>query len=187
MQFKKIVFFIISVTILFMGCDSKNEKNTEKKETIDEKRSTYKLIDQDLQELNLQKTENGLVFNELKGKIVLLNFWATWCPPCKVEIPHLNKLKEKYSQELEIVAITMGEKKGGLTSKEKLFTFIEEYQINYIVTNTKTNYDLADAMGGISTIPTMFLFDTNGKLIQKYVGLVPPEMLETDIKKALGK
>lgn len=187
MQFKKLAFFIISVTILFTGCDSKNEDNAEvKKEIINKNKNEFKLITQDQQEINTTKTENGVIFKELEGKVVLLNFWATWCPPCKVEIPHLNTLKEKYNQELEVVAITLGERMGGLTPQDKLNEFISEYKINYLVTNSEANFKLADAMGGIRTIPTMFLFDKQGNLIQKYVGVVPPEMIEIDIKKALG-
>ncbi len=116
-----------------------------------------------------------------------LIFFATWCPPCKAEIPHLNNLKEKYKDSFEVVAVSLGERSGGLTSKEKMETFINDFKINYIVSNSEINFDVADAMGGIRSIPTMFLFDPSGKIVQKYVGLVPEEMMETDIKRALGK
>lgn len=188
MQFKKIAFFIISATILFTGCDSKKEEKEEvKKEIIKKKATNFKLTSQDLKEINLEKTENGMLFKELKGKVVLLNFFATWCPPCKAEIPHLNNLKEKYKDSFEVVAVNLGERSGGLTSKEKMETFINDFKINYIVSNSEINFDVADAMGGIRSIPTMFLFDPSGKVVQKYVGLVPEEMMETDIKRALGK
>lgn len=188
MQFKKLAFFIISATILFTGCDSKNEDDAEvKKEIINKKKTQFKLITQDKKEINTTKIENTLKFKGLENKVVLLNFWAVWCPPCKVEIPHLIKLKDKYKEDLEIIGITLGEKIGGLTAQDKLDAFIKEYKINYLITNSEANFDIADAMGKVSTIPTMFLIDKEGNIVQKYVGVVPPEMLETDIKKALGK
>ena len=188
MQFKKIAFFVISATLLFTGCDSKEEKKTEiEKKVIVEEQTKFSLTRADLQTITLEKTKDGMIFQGLEGKVVLLNFFATWCPPCKAEIPHLNNLKEKYKDKFEVVALDMGMKNGNLAPKEKIDSFINEYKINYIVTNSEENFKIADVMGGVSIIPTMYLFDTEGKTVQKYVGIVPEEMMESDIKKALGK
>ncbi len=192
MQFKKLLFFIISITIIFSGCDSKNETKEEKqvevkKEVVEKKQNKFVLQTQDATILNTEILDKQVHITELKGKVFLLNFWATWCPPCKVEIPHLINLKNKYKDSFEVVAINVGEKGGRMTSTEKLNDFMNEYKINYIVTNTEENLKVADAMGNISVIPTMFLIGKEGNIIQKYVGVVPPEMIETDIKKALGK
>lgn len=188
MQFKKIAFFIISATLLFTGCDSKEEKKTEiEKKVVVKEQTKFNLTKTDSQILNLEKIEDGMIFKGLEGKVVLLNFFATWCPPCKAEIPHLNNLKNKYKNEFEVVALAMGEKNGKLTPKEKLDDFINEYKINYVVTNSEENFKIADILGGVQIIPTMYLFDTKGKIVQKYVGIVPEEMMESDIKKALGK
>ena len=191
MQFKKIAFFIISVSLVFTACDSKKEESTEvkeiKKETLEKEQTKFNLTTTDLQTISLEKTANGIRFNEFENKVILLNFWATWCPPCRAEIPHLNNLKEKYKNSFEVIAVTLGGKDGQLTPKNELDAFIKEHKINYIVTNSEENYSVADLLGGVKTIPTMFLFDPSGKIIQKYVGIVPEEMMESDIKKALGK
>lgn len=192
MQFKKIVFFIISTTLLFTGCGEKKDNEVEiKKETIKKeniKRNIiYRLIDENSKQIDIEQKEEKLIFKQLKGKAVLINFWATWCPPCKAEIPHLVALKDKYKEEFEIIAANMGERTGNFLSNEKMKEFINDYKINYRVTSSVANYDLADGLGGVSAIPTMFLFDKEGKLIQKYTGIIPKEMIETDIKKALRK
>lgn len=192
MQFKKIAFFVISATILFTGCDSKKEENQDnesqvKKEVVKKVQTQFKLTKTDNTIIELEKTQDKMIFKGLEGKAILLNFWATWCPPCKSEIPHLNNLKEKYKDSFEVIAIAMGEKGNEMTSTEKMDAFIKEYKINYIVTNTKENFEIAKIMGGITTIPTMFMIDSTGKIMQKYVGVVPEEMLELDINRAIGK
>ncbi len=188
MQFKKIAFFVISATILFTGCDSKKEEKQEvKKEVVKKEQTKFKLTTTNNAIIELEKTKDKLIFKGFEGKVVLLNFWATWCPPCKAEIPHLNNLKEKYKDRFEIIALAMGERGGKMTSSENMNAFIEEYKINYPITNTKENFLVSDAMGGIKTIPTMFMIDPTGKIVQKYVGVVPEEMMELDINRALGK
>ena len=67
----------------------------------------------------------------------------------------------------------------------ELNSFIEQFNVQYPITNSNQNYDLAKVLGGVRSIPTMFMYSKSGKLIQKYVGIVPEEMLETDIKKAI--
>ncbi len=186
MQFKKIAFFIISITILFSGCDSK-EENTNKipVQVIKKAQTKFTLQTTDLTNINLEKTKEGMKFKGLENKVVLLNFWATWCPSCKAEILHLNNLKEKYKDNFEIIAVNLDGNNNETKLNEKLTNFIKEYQINYIVTNSKENYVLAKVMERVNIIPTMFMFNKDGQIVQKYVGIVPEEMIETDIKKAL--
>lgn len=193
MQFKKIAFFVISATILFTGCDSKKEEKSKeeakqvKKEVVKKEQMKFTLTTTSDININLEKTKDGMIFKGLEEKVVLLNFWATWCPPCRSEIPHLNNLQTKYKDNFEIISLAMGERDGNMTSKDKMDSFMKEYKINYKITNTEENFKVSKVMGGISTIPTMFLFDPKGKVVQKYVGVVPEEMMELDIKKAIGK
>ncbi len=190
MQFKKLLFLIISALLLLIGCDSKDE-NTSKAETktLKEKviQTKYQLETLDKTPINLTYKDKTLKVDEIQGKVILVNFFATWCPPCKAEIPHLINLKNKYKDNFEIIAVNVGEKSGQITEKITLTNFANEYKINYIVTNSENNFKIADLMGGVRTIPTMYLFDQEGAIVQKYVGIVPEEMMETDIKKALGK
>lgn len=185
MQFKKIAFLTILSLLFFTGCgDSKVSE--EKSEPIKKDR-TYALSKVDGNLINIKADNEKLLFDNYQGKVILLNFFATWCPPCKAEIPTLNNLKQKYSENFEIVAVSLAQRDGKLATNEALNDFINNYNISYPIVNSAENYALAKEMGGVKSIPTMFLIDTKGKLIQKYVGIVPQEMLETDINKALGK
>ena len=112
-----------------------------------------------------------------------MNFFATWCPPCKAEIPNLIKLQSDYQNDFIVISVLLEEFK----SNEEVAQFVKSFGINYTVTNSPENFDLAKNLGGIKSIPTMYLVDKNSKIFQKYVGLVPSEMMEIDIKKVLEK
>jgi len=130
------------------------------------------------------KLENDkIILKDYPNKIVLLNFFATWCPPCKAEIPNLIKLQDDYKNDFVVISVLLEEMK----TNEEIVDFIKSFNINYTVTNSPENFDLAKSLGGIKSIPTMFLIDKNSKIFQKYVGLVPSEMMEIDIKKVLEK
>jgi len=190
MKFKVLAFFAILATLLFSGCDSK-ENTTEEKDAnnqneaqvIEKKiQTTFMLTTQDGKTIEATRTDNGMIFKGYEDKAVLLNFFATWCAPCKAEIPHLNNLREKYAGKFEVIAVLLEENKQQVIVDE----FIKNYKIQYPVTNTSENFALADLMDGVPVIPTMYMYDKEGKLIEKYVGIVPEEMLESDIKKGLG-
>ena len=186
MQFKKIAFLTIFSLLLFTGCGDSKVEETAVEEPIKKERD-YTLTNIDGNKINILAKDEKLFFYNYEGKIILLNFFATWCSPCRAEIPTLNNLKEKYSNDFEIIAVSMAQRDGTLTTNEALNEFISHYKINFPVVNSDVNFALAKEVGDIQNVPTMVLFDKDGKIIQTYEGVVPQEMLETDIKKALGK
>lgn len=111
---------------------------------------------------NLRGGDTGLV--DYKGKVVLLNFWATWCMPCREEMPSMEALWQKYKeQDFVIVAISIDE-----GSKKRVETFIEIFDLSFPVLldpESKVN-DLYK----VSNMPTSFLIDRNGKIISRIVG-----------------
>jgi thiol-disulfide isomerase/thioredoxin len=185
MQFKKMSLCVLFFILLFTGCDSKDEnipKDTIKN-AIAKENSTFFV---DLQTTNneiikAKISKNKIEFENMNNKVVLLNFFATWCPPCKAEIPHLNALIKKYPNDFEIVAVLLEKNK----NTEELMAFIEEFNINYKITHSSNNYLLEQAVGGVKSIPTMYLLNKQGEIKQKYIGIVLEEMLEIDIKKAM--
>ena len=191
MQFKTIAFLSILSILFFAGCDSKeNKENKEdtaetKVEKIEkrEKRTEFQLMATDNSPINIKLENDKIILKEHPGKIVILTFFATWCPPCKIEIPNLIKLQEDYKNDLVVVSILLEEMK----TNEDLLAFIKEYKINYTVTNSPDGFEFAKDLGGVKSIPTMYLLDKEGTIFQKYVGLVPNEMMEIDIKKVLEK
>lgn len=182
MQFKKISFFVIlSIIFLLTGCDSKDPEAIKNAIAKEQEPTVIELKTNNEQLINATISKNKVIFTGQENKVVLLNFFATWCPPCKAEIPHLNRLKERYKEQFEVIGVLVEKNK----TKEEINAFIEEYNVQYPITNNPSNFTLADAVGGVKSIPTMLLFDKNGILIRKYVGIVPEEMLEIDIKKGL--
>jgi|Deesub1362B_J571_1020462.scaffolds.fasta_scaffold00163_43 cytochrome c biogenesis protein CcmG/thiol:disulfide interchange protein DsbE len=122
---------------------------------------------------------NNVSLSDFRGKIVILNFWATWCPPCRKEIPVFIKLYEKYKNEgLIIIGISL-DKEG----KKVIIPFVKKFGINYpILIGTK---EVENAYGGIRGIPTTFIIDKEGKIRKKHIGLPlnPEEFFENEFLK----
>lgn len=129
----------------------------------------------------LQKTDgNMLNLADYKGKVVILDFWATWCPPCRKGIPDLIEIKKQYGEDFEIVGVSVD-----TDTKPDVPGFIEEYGINYPV--VYGNMGVYNQYGGIRSIPTAFIINQEGQIFKKYVGLVPKETLQKDINGLLDK
>jgi cytochrome c biogenesis protein CcmG/thiol:disulfide interchange protein DsbE len=126
-----------------------------------------------------------LNFEEYRGNIVIIDFWATWCPPCRRGIPDLVELKNEYKDEgLEIIGISLdGITRGGQTRNE-VGPFMKEYNINYPV--VRGDKQVVQSYGGIRSIPTSFVIDEEGKVVSRYQGLVPKSTYVKDIKKILN-
>jgi peroxiredoxin len=120
-----------------------------------------------------------VTLSEHRGKVVLLDFWATWCPPCRKEIPHFVELYDQYrDQGLEIIGISLDQ--AGVETVQK---FAEEYQINYPV--VMGHAEVAGSYGGIRGIPTTFAISREGKIVETYVGYRDREVFESIIKSLL--
>ena len=117
-----------------------------------------------------------------------MNFFATWCPPCKSEIPYLADLQKKYDGTLFIAGILVNDS----LDKKTLKAFIEEYGINYFISRAQDNNTLVKLavkrlqLDENFPIPLTILFK-NGNYYSHYEGAVPVEMLEHDIKEAIHK
>jgi peroxiredoxin len=123
---------------------------------------------------------NTVQLSDLRGKAVVLNFWATWCPPCKEEIPWFVDLQSKYgTQGLQIVGVSMDE--GG---KDAVVSFAKEMGINYEV--LLGNSEVADLYGGVNALPTTFYIGRDGKVLEYVPGLISHYEVEQNIKAALA-
>jgi thiol-disulfide isomerase/thioredoxin len=132
--------------------------------------------------LSLPALEGGAVrFAELRGKVVLVDFWATWCPPCRAMIPSLNRLQAKYrDQGLVIVGVSVDE--GGAND---VLAFREWQPLDYTV--ALGDGQAVSAFGGIDALPTSFLLDRDGKIRAKHVGYTSEEQLEAEIARLLAE
>jgi len=127
-----------------------------------------------------------LSLSDYKGKIVIIDFWATWCPPCRKGIPDLIKLKKLHKDsDFEVIGISLDASTRGGATKNDVLPFIQEKGINYpIVTGDE---QIMQLYGGIRSIPTSFVIDKEGYIVSYYQGLVSLEQLKNDIKKASAK
>ena len=113
-----------------------------------------------------------------KGKVVLLNFWATWCGPCRAEIPSLIRIQEAYKDRLQIIGMDVDDE-----DEEQLRAFVKGQGINYPVAITSVPVRLA--YGGIAALPTMFVINQDNKVVQKHVGLFNPALYEIEARALL--
>ena len=112
--------------------------------------------------------------SSLKGKVILLNFWATWCPPCRGEIPDFIELAGDYKNSgFEIVGVSLD------SSPKKLSKFVKSSGINYPV--MLGNKKITAKYGGVRGIPTTFIIDRNGNIANKHVGRVEKTRLEKEL------
>ena len=121
-----------------------------------------------------------LRLRDLKDKVLLVNFWATWCAPCEIEIPWFNDFDQKYrKQGLEIVGISLDEE-----GPEVVKRFVARKKMTYKV--VMGDDKAAEAFGGVIGLPTTFLVDRNGKFYSMHRGLVGKDIVEEELLELLG-
>jgi thiol-disulfide isomerase/thioredoxin len=120
-----------------------------------------------------------LTLAAFQGKVVILNFWATWCGPCRAEVPDLVALQESYKDHLQIIGLDVDDDDSAEIQK-----YVKETGIDYPVAISPD--DLRVQYGGIPALPTSFVLDTEGRVVQKHVGYTDPRLYETEIRALLG-
>ena len=110
-----------------------------------------------------------------KGKVILLNFWATWCGPCKAEIPSLVELQEQYVGDLVVLGLSIDD------PAEKLRPYAAAYQMNYPVL-VGGREDVQEAYGPLFGVPVSIIIDREGKIAMKHSGIASKEQFEREIK-----
>jgi len=120
-----------------------------------------------------------LSLSAYKGKVVLLNFWATWCGPCKAEIPGFVELQQQYKNDLVVIGLSVDD------TAEKARPFVEQYKVNYPIVLGLGRDDIQDAYGPIYGIPASFLISRDGKVCKRHLGIAPKAQFEREIKALL--
>lgn len=121
-----------------------------------------------------------LKLSDFRGKAVLLNFWATWCEPCKIEMPWFVELQKKYGpQGLQILGVAMDD-----SSAKDIAEFAKKMGVNYPIMIGKEA--VGDQYGGLPYLPSTFYIDRDGKVVDRVYGLISRSEIEADIQKALG-
>jgi cytochrome c biogenesis protein CcmG, thiol:disulfide interchange protein DsbE len=123
-----------------------------------------------------------------EGKVVLVNFWATWCEPCQVEIPWLIEMQQKYaSKGFTVLGVDVDDEGNNVvsacTAKERFKVNGQQLPINYPI--LRGNDDVADKFGGLLGYPTSFLISRDGKIVKKTQGLIDYEEITKAIESQL--
>jgi thiol-disulfide isomerase/thioredoxin len=127
------------------------------------------------------KDMNGVdvKLESFKGKVILLNFWATWCGPCKAEIPSLVELQEKYADDLVVLGFSVDD------PAEKMKPYAEEYKVNYPLLVGNGREDVQNAFGPLLGIPVSVIIGRDGIIAKKHTGIATKEQFEREIQALL--
>jgi thiol-disulfide isomerase/thioredoxin len=127
------------------------------------------------------KTLDGkdLSLGSLRGKVVIVNFWATWCPPCREEIPDLIALQSKYPDQLQVIGVSQDEAPASMVA-----AFASEHRMNYpVVMDTP---ELERMFTNIHALPTSYVIDREGRIAQRHVGMLNASLTETETRVLAG-
>jgi thiol-disulfide isomerase/thioredoxin len=127
------------------------------------------------------KDMNGIdvKLDSFEGKVVLINFWATWCTPCKAEIPDLIAMQAKYKKDLVVLGISVDD------TAAQIKPYASEYNVNYRMLVGNKRLDVQDALGPLGVVPVSILVDRDGYIAKKHTGIFTREQLETEIRALL--
>ncbi len=154
--------------------------------------STYLIADEKIEGKKSKRELPAFIFSakDIKGnkvdladylgeKVIIVNFWATWCPPCRFEIPELVRLQEVYKDKIQIVGVSLDRSLNSVKN-------YKEHKFNYPIIWDGYG-EIAYLYGGISSIPTTFVINTEGKIVERVIGARTFESFEYVIKKYLPK
>ena len=130
-------------------------------------------------DFTLPQLDGGqLRLSSYRGKVVLLDFWATWCTPCREETPHFVEMQQKYGDRgLQIIGVSMDD------SPEPVRPFYQQFHINYpLVMGTA---DVGSAYGGVLGLPVAFVIDRKGRIYSKHMGATDPAAFDKDVRALL--
>jgi thiol-disulfide isomerase/thioredoxin len=154
--------------VLFFGCSDNVNKPLASNQNIALKTTDNKIV-------TLKKTNDGFSYD---NKSLLLVFFTTSCIPCDAQIPSLNNLQNRYQNDLNVVSLTLDN-----SSLEDVQNFIIQKSVNFTVAFDKNNFRLSTTLGNITSVPYMVIYDKNGTYVTDYMGAIPEEMIEADLKR----
>ena len=130
-------------------------------------------------------TGKRVSLTDLKGKPVLLNFWATWCTPCKVEMPWFQEFQTKYAaQGLQVVGINEDDDAQSPEIKDQIKKTLERTGVDYTI--LMSDKKVGDAYGGLDVLPATFFIDRSGKIVAQAIGLASKNEAEDNVQKIVA-
>jgi peroxiredoxin len=172
-------FMIFALTIT--GCNKKADENKTTEDLGNYAPNGKGAVEKQAPDFTLTSTDGkNIKLSDYKGKIIIVDFWATWCPPCKRGIPDLIEIQNEYKNDVVVIGISVDS-----DTKNNVEPFMQSIGINYPV--VYANSEVVQAYGGIESIPTSFIIDQKGNIVDQHTGLVPKAEFTTVLKKLLSK
>ncbi len=174
----------IVMAVLFLSCTTDKANGNDKKPAAQKANQTVSTNQTDnyvaAPDFALEDLDGNIVkLSDYRGKVVFLNFWATWCPPCRAEIPYFIELIEQYGKDgFVVLGVDLDPR-----DFSKVPAFVSQQGMNYpVLYDTK---GVSGMYGGIQSIPTTFVINRDGKVVEQIVGSRPKNVFESIIKKWL--
>ncbi len=164
---KFLMIFLIISTVTVFGCSKSGDDPSSGNQAYN-----FSLKSVDGKTVNL---------SDFKGKIVIVDFWATWCPPCRKGIPDLIDIQKQYKDKVAVIGISLDSDQ----TVGNIGPFIKSYGINYPI--VYGNQEVVTKYGNINSIPTTFIIDQKGNIVTSYIGLTPKSRFINDITSLLSK
>ena len=174
--------------IALSGCSDSKQKQPDESANALIAKTQYRLVSLDGKPITVTKEGPNFVTDGVAEPVVVYDIFATWCPPCRAEAPHLSSLQKKFAGKVKFIGISIEEGKDNAYFKR----FAEEIGISYTLVNSPDNLKAARAIAGAIglgedfPIPLMVIYQ-NGVYVKHYAGLVPEEMLESDLKQLVSE
>lgn len=133
-------------------------------------------------DFTLPRLDGGeLTLSALRGKAVIVDFWDTWCGPCRRAMPHLQELSEAYAEELVVVGVALGR-----DGADKVRAYVADKGLTFEMVLFDQDMKLLRDFGGIQSIPTTFLIDADGNIRRKWVGAEEKAVYERAVRDVIG-
>ena len=124
--------------------------------------------------------DKNIKLSDYRGKVVIVDFWATWCAPCRKGIPDLIEIQKEYGTDVVVIGISMD-----TDTKGEVIPFIQKMGVNYPIAYADAG--VVQSYGGVEAIPTSFIIDKNGNVVDSHIGLVDKSAFTTVLNKLLNK
>jgi thiol-disulfide isomerase/thioredoxin len=183
---KRLQILVVLVSLLFMfGCnknasDINKEQKTDSEVTQGSIESNNPNTSSDKAPAFTLDSPSGkkVSLSDYKGKVVIVDFWATWCPPCRRGIPDLVDIQSEFGNKVAVIGISVD-----TDTRDQVASFAKNFKINYTVLYATP--EVVQSYGNIESIPTSFIIDKNGNIVNQFVGLTPKETYVSEIKKLI--
>jgi len=175
---------LVAFSLLFGGCSSSKKKNDDANALL--ATNEVVLTSTNNKQYVLKKKNDAYVLENSKAKLLILDIFATWCPPCQAEASHLASLQKKYAGKIKIIGVSIENN----IPNSQLEMFRKEHGANYTLVNSSSNKKLIDTiatklkLGNNFGIPLLVIIK-DGKIVKYYQGAVEEEFIESDIKRSL--